>query len=189
MQRIFLFLFVCASFSACKKTNNDIPDVSSFFGRFNGFAASITNATPPGSGVATSVALNVPISASQSNGSYTSVISGRDFSVSFTKATLLFSGILTPSSSEFQGFFSVGNVPYLTPTVPNGIAIGYVDKNGVTWNSALGDQTGSVFTINQTQTSGISVKIEAVFNCILYDSGGNKVMLTGGMFTGQFKPL
>jgi hypothetical protein len=188
IRKLFLLLSLYASISGCKKSTTDIPDDSSFFGRFNGFAASITTANPPGLGKATTQAQNTPISSNQSNGSYTSILGGRDFGVSFTKSTLIFAGNGAPSSSEFFGFFSTGAVLYITPANFNGIAIGYVDKSGTQWNSFSGDQTGSVFTITNSQQSGNNVKIQAEFTCTLYDGNGHSLALTGGMFTGQFSP-
>ncbi len=186
MKKLFIWLFVCISLSACKKVDSDIPDDSIFFGRFNGYIASISTQNPPGAGQASYSASNIPSGGSQVKGSYASTIRNAEFAVTFRKQYLLFSGGL-PSSSAFQGFFGAGNVPYLTGTVTDGIAINYIDKNGITWNSERGDQTGSVFTVTKSQPSGNNVKIESSFSCKLYNSNGDIIQLTGGSFTGQFR--
>ena len=187
MRKICLLLFVFASFSACKK-DTSLPTVSTFFGRFNGFISSISTQNPPGLGVADLVAINTTTDSIVSNGTYISALGGGGIVVSFTKATLVYPGVGAPPQSAFQSFFAPGSVPYINATNANGIAIGYADKNGISWNSALGDQTGSVFTITASQSSGSNMIVEALFNCKLFDSAGDSLTLSGGMFTGQFKP-
>lgn len=190
MRRLYLLILLYPLLSGCKKTDTNIPDYSTFFARFNGYPASISTLTPPATGTALYSATNTPISPTQSNGSYTSALADKTLGivVSITKATLLFSGNGAPSSSEFQGFFTVGSVAWLGSTNSNGIAIGYIDKNGDAWNSALGDQTGSEFYISYSELSGSDMEIEAQFTCKLYDADNNIIYLTGGTFNGLFQP-
>jgi hypothetical protein len=186
MKKLLLYLLVFASLSGCKK-DTDIPDYSTFFGRFNGFIGSISTETPPGIGKASYFFYNSPISPSQSNGGYTSVLTGPNFSISFTKITLTYSGNGAPSASEFQGFFGAGSVPYFDGITPTGISVDYTDMNGITWNSERGDQVGSFFNITDSQPDGNNVKIESEFSCKLFNSNGDSLLLSGGQFTGQFQ--
>jgi hypothetical protein len=74
-----------------------------------------------------------------------------------------------------------------TLSVKNGMVLVWTDGNGAKWQTNIGEQSGSSFTILKTevlqgQNTGYITHtiITAIFNCKLYDNKGNIKLLTNG---------
>ena len=97
--------------------------------------------------------------------------------------------------TDFKNFFAPGSFSYAAPGSLNGITIEWKDPNNKIWksNNAPGTQTGSNFTINSSEEFifiGVTmVKVDAVFNCTLYDDAGNSIVVTNGKYLGAFEQL
>jgi hypothetical protein len=95
-----------------------------------------------------------------------------------------------PSTYTLDSLFLVSaSVPFTTAgnNPANGVYVTWMDANGHNWasNNAPGTQSGSKFTI--TASSAIDpttymATVTGTFNCILYDSVGNSLIVTGGAF-------
>lgn len=88
-----------------------------------------------------------------------------------------------PSSSElpaFHGHFVTGTYPYASAT-QSGINVTWRDTNGDLWESQLGDQTGSTFTVteqseedNNASTGSQRHQLKGSLNCNVYRNGVSK---------------
>lgn len=94
-----------------------------------------------------------------------------------------------PEWNEFESFFSVGQRKY-DSQLKDGVKVEII-IDGVLWSTALGseEQANSTFEISKTRSGGISppgVKIEANYQCSMYDQNGNSAILTNGFFRGGY---
>jgi hypothetical protein len=78
-------------------------------------------------------------------------------------------------------------------TLGPGISLIWKEAQGVEWRTSKDthDQTGSVFRILSTMdepdpVGNLYVKVEAQFNCKLYNGAGQMKTLTEGEFVGFF---
>ncbi len=95
------------------------------------------------------------------------------------------------SNTVFANFFPKTTHPYYSSTVTDGVAISWFDASGTEWKSSNGSQTGSVFTIVDTQSSidgngEANMKVYATFNCKVYNSTGTVKTITNGQFVGLY---
>lgn len=86
----------------------------------------------------------------------------------------------SPNAAERIAMIAPGVYPYgvsnSSSATVNGVSIQYTDANGNVWNSELGVNTGSAFTITEVaeSTDGLSDKIfKATFSCKVYNSTGS----------------
>jgi len=112
--------------------------------------------------------------------------------IKFTKNLLTYIGNPTPAELSFKNFFSVGDVPYMTPDPTYGMRITYIDANGVEWATDKGirDQSTSNFKIKEVKEVKLAYQemvVYATYDCMLYDGTGKVKALTNGKFVGNFE--
>lgn len=96
------------------------------------------------------------------------------------------STILTVGQNDYSGMTSFEDL-----TVSDGVAIHYVDGNGVEWDSASRDGTPSegnfrVTEITKYKNDPTTCVVKARFNCTLFNEYGTSVELTNGEFSALF---
>ncbi len=92
--------------------------------------------------------------------------------------------------SLFNHYFKVGDpIPWysmvnIDTTVTDtltiyGVEISWIDGEGKFYSTKWGDQSSSMFVINETAllTSGVSARVKAQFNCNVYDRLGNYLVM------------
>ena len=97
-----------------------------------------------------------------------------------------------PSGAEIRAMLQLGNYGYgvsdVSSSTINGASIVYTDGNGKEWDSELGPQTGSSFTVTEIadNVDGTSGKIfKASFSCKLYDPGGASIEVKNAVIRGK----
>ena len=97
-----------------------------------------------------------------------------------------------PSNDQKLAMITTGNYPYgkseVSTSTVNGATVTYYDNSGKVWNSELGAQSGSTFSITEVTDNplGTSGKIfSASFSCKLYDGLGGSIQISNAKIRGK----
>ncbi len=87
---------------------------------------------------------------------------------------------------DFIHFFKIKKYNF-SELAENGVEIIYHDKKYELWSSSQGRQDQSSFEITEIKSDSSNVKFKACFNCKLFNSEGEFILLEKGMFIGYFR--
>lgn len=97
-----------------------------------------------------------------------------------------------PEYPERVAMLTTGNYGFgisdVSTSTVNGAAIRYTDANGKEWDSELGTQAGSSFSVTELvdNPDDTSDKIfKATFSCKLYDGNGGSIQVTNAVIRGK----
>jgi len=107
--------------------------------------------------------------------------SGNEY-VSVSKGAIEFLSSAGLSSSTVMNYFAKGTynqfLSYGQEVTADGISISFRDKNGESWSTDYGSQTGSSFVITdvaaKNESNQVGAVIKATINCKVYSSDGSR---------------
>ena len=106
----------------------------------------------------------------------------------FVQLPMWFRDLCIHENSRFVSLFNTGAINFSDNENSKGVNVIWVGYAGKVWQSVLGSQTGSNFTLNEVKdvsTQGLAaltVRLIGTLNCTLYDSTGDTMLLTDGNF-------
>lgn len=106
-------------------------------------------------------------------------------------ADAFFSRMFNASDQPYYSFYNADGSENIHD---GGVVISINDSAGVEWSSKWGDQTGSTFTIIDSERTleeegRVMQKVHADFNCMLYDNKGNSKKLLNGKFYFPYEKM
>ena len=188
-------LFVIAVLVACKKKSNDPAPVtpvnlsgttiSEFKGTYGGANAdyAVTSGITNVNGINAGSSESISSTGDTSFGSYNAAVVSIKMKPYINLTTQTFKFTYYPSDSLFKSFFTRSSYKYKSDK-QDGVVIDYYVGDDL-WSTAAGtaDQTGSTITFTNaedyTYRSEQYVRAKATFTCNVYNSSGDKKVLTG----------
>ena len=194
MKKLLVFVFVLSFITSCKKDSSNNKDQFPFY-----FSATINGAAVKYEANDLNsqyeCGISSPYSASgEEHDIYegTLIQDGNDPSRNNIYVHILKYFDHYPSDPERFAMLTIDNYGYgssdVSTSTVNGASIRYTDGNGKEWDSELGSQIGSSFSITELvdNPDDTSNKIfKASFSCKLYDGNGGTIQVTNAVIRGK----
>lgn len=197
MRNLILVLYICLGVTACKKDNSNTNYPYYFTATINGvnikYEANDEDSRY-GCGISQPSSANVPDDYDIYEGTLIEDMMTSSSNQIYVHILKYFTD--DPTLNERVAMIHLGAYGYgksdVSSATVNGASITYIDKDGKTWSSEAGDQTGSTFTITELidNPESINGKIfKANFSCKLYDGNAGSIQVINATIRGKILGL